>query len=120
MTGLQLVDQITLAMLLKILSGFGPYGLVLFIYWYDNRRIQQLIEQNRKDVADFKLMYENNVQLVKSYQDIATRILKIADDFSDVVMMNAQAMTRINDSVLTNQFCPQVRLVKIAGGKVEA
>jgi hypothetical protein len=111
------MDQVTLGVLLKILSGFGPYGLVLFIYWYDNRRIQQILDQQRRDTADFKQMYENNVKLVEAYQDIAGRILKMADDFSDVVIMNTQAITRITDAVTTNQFCPQVRFVKLASGR---
>ena len=80
--------------------------------------IRQILEQYRQDMAETRRMYEDNVKLVMAYQDLTSRIMKVSEDFSDVVLQNTAAMTRINDAVLTNQYCPHVRLVKVAGGKV--
>jgi hypothetical protein len=78
----------------------GPWLLALFIAHAYSKRHQEVVQ-----------MYENNVRLVEKYQEIA-------GDLKDVIVMNTQAFTRLEDAIEKNQFCPAVRLKKDATGIV--
>lgn len=112
------MDSVSLSVVLEVARAFGPMGLVLLFWWLDMRQIRGILEKYQNDMNEIREMYRSNAALVTSYQDLTGRLMKVADDFSEVVSLNAQAMTKINDSVLTNQYCPQVRLVKVAKGRV--
>lgn len=87
---------------LDILGQFGFPGLILYIWWMDNRRIQGILDTYKADMAEQRRMYESNVSLVKDYGSVAS-------DLRDVVIMNTQAMQKTFDAVNTNQFCPLIR-----------
>lgn len=91
--------------LVDILSQYGPYGLLIIIWYLDNRRIQSILDTYQADMAETREMYKNNVALVKDYQSLAT-------DLHDVVIMNTQAWQKTYDAVTTNQFCPLNRIEK--------
>jgi hypothetical protein len=78
------------ALLLFILV-IGPWVLSLLLAGMQGKRFEAVVK-----------MYENNVKLVESYQTTA-------GDLKEIVVMNAQAMTRLCDSIEKNQFCPVVR-----------
>jgi len=78
----------------------GPWLLALFIAHNYSKRHQEVVQ-----------MYENNVRLVEKYQEIA-------GDLKDVIVMNTQAFTRLEDAIEKNQFCPAVRLKKDATGVI--
>lgn len=54
-------------------------------------------------------MYENNVQLVKDYQDLVEGYRKILDGQQDLIIHVTQVMTAVHDAVRYNEFCPQLR-----------
>jgi hypothetical protein len=49
-----------------------------------------------------KKMYENNVELVKCYEDLAKGM-------QDLVIYNTQTMTKVDEKIDKNLFCPMVR-----------
>ena len=111
-------DLSAIAAFVQILTGVSawPIGLILFCiiigpwiaaFWfvymkdrYSGQRFERVVR-----------MYEDNVTLVKDYA-------RLANDLHDVVIMNTQAMTRLIDSIKTNQYCPAIRLEKSARGIV--
>lgn len=104
------METINLAGLFEIFGSFGIVGLIVVLWWFDQKKIWRVLERYKADMQEQRNMYASNVKLVESYQGLA-------QDLKDVVIMNTQAMQRINDSVKTNQFCPHVRLEKKAVGK---
>lgn len=78
----------------------GPWIAAFFLVYLQGRRFERVVR-----------MYEDNITLVKNYNSLA-------NDLHDVVVMNTQAMTRMIDSIATNQYCPAIRLEKSAKGVV--
>lgn len=99
--------------LLDVLQKFGPFGIVLVMWWFDMRAIRKVLDCYKTDMAEIRRMYESNVKLVQAYEGMAK-------DLKDVIIMNTQAFTRLDDDIEQNQFCPMVRLKKQAEGVVEA
>jgi len=104
------------AVLSQTLQNAKPYGFVglvlmlIIILWYmDSRKVYSILNQYKSDMAEMRRMYESNVDLVKDYKDLAA-------DLKEVVIMNTQAITRMDSDVKGNQFCPMVRLDKKAKG----
>jgi hypothetical protein len=119
------MDTISVSNVLKIASDFGLVGLILFLWWTDGRRIMVVLDQNKKDLAEVlerdahnlanvleryqrdmteqREMYRNNASLCRDFASIAT-------DLRDIVTLNIQSMTQVNESVKGNQFCPMMRI----------
>ena len=76
----------------------GPWLAAFFLVYLQGKRFERVVK-----------MYEDNVILVEDYSKLAT-------DLHDVVIMNTQAMTRLLESIRTNQYCPAIRLEKKANG----
>ena len=102
--------------LIDIFGQFGFIGLVLYIWYVDHRRFQTVVDEHkaqisavlesyRTDMTETRRMYENNVELVKSYQILAR-------DLHDVVILNTQGFQKTLDAVMSNQFCPLNRIEK--------
>ena len=47
-------------------------------------------------------MYENNVDLVKGYQDLS-------EDLAGIIHLNTQSQTQVVEAIKGNQFCPNMR-----------
>jgi MinD superfamily P-loop ATPase len=118
-----MVETFTLGTMIELLQGFGPFGLVFVIWYFDSKRHAETLERTRRDteavlnryqsdMSEQRRMYENNVELLKTTQCLAK-------DLKDVVMMNTQAWTQTADKIEGNQFCPMVRLKKKAAGPQE-
>jgi len=99
--------------MLKVVTEFGLVGVILLMWWYDNRQMRRLQSDHkaemetmlmtyRADVAEMRRMYESNVELVRGYDSVSR-------DLKDIVVTNTQAVTRVCDSIEKNQFCPIVR-----------
>lgn len=97
------------AMKWLIFLAFGtPIGgmiVVMMLFWANDRRYRDLIEEYGKDVKRLGMLYESNVELVKNYQ-------RMSEDFQDTVVLNTQTNQRAIDLIQTNQFCPMARLPK--------
>ncbi len=110
------MESLNFASILKILGDFGTLGLVIFLWWQDNKRIwiviesdrqkmKDILEQYSRDMAEQRKMYENNSSLCRDFAGIAR-------DLRDIVTLNIQKMTEVGDAVKANQFCPLVRMDK--------
>ncbi|MFH2011695.1 MAG: hypothetical protein ABIJ37_03170 [Pseudomonadota bacterium] len=91
--------------LILLLIIIGPWLFAVFLVWTYQKRHEAVVEMH-EDVVE---MYKNNVKLLEKDQCLA-------GDLKDVVIMNTTAMTRLVDSIHNNQYCPQVRLKKLAEG----
>lgn len=102
----------TIASFVKIISSISgwPFGMIIFLIiigpWISAFLLVYLQSRRFEKVVT---MYKNNFKLVEDYAKLAT-------DLHDVVIMNTQTMTRLVDSIKTNQYCPAIRLEKKAGG----
>lgn len=107
---------------IKVLAEFGIPGLVICMWWYDIRAMRKsneshraeiaaILAQYQSDMAEQRRMYEANAELVRQYEGLAK-------DLKDVIMLNTQAFTRLDDDIRSNQFCPAVRLEKQAPGVI--
>jgi len=108
------MDSFSLGTILKILGDFGIVGLVIFMWWADNKRIWEAIEKHaadmkiimdryQRDMDEQREMYRSNASLCRDFSEIAK-------DLRDIVTLNIQTMTRVDDGVRENQFCPMVRI----------
>lgn len=110
------MEQLGILSILKILGDFGTVGLVIFLWWSDNRRLETVmaksntdltavLEQYKKDMAEQRKMYESNVSLCKDFASVT-------NDLRDIVTLNIQTMTECKDAINQNQFCPVIRISK--------
>lgn len=95
---------------LKVAAEFGLVGIVLIMWWIDRKDLRRVLDQYQNDMTEIRQMYKNNVHLVEGYESLA-------GDLKDVIMMNTQAFTRLDDDIEKNQYCPTVRLKKEAIGE---
>jgi hypothetical protein len=66
---------------------------------------QRILKSYGEHVTLLSAYYERNVELVKSWQ-------QIAEGFQTTVVLNTQKLTELCTVVETNQFCPHVRITK--------
>ena len=97
--------DVNLISVLKILSEFGVLGLVIFLWWSDNKRVWAVLSQYKSDMAEQREMYRANVSLCKDFSSVA-------NDLRDIVTLNIQTMTQVDEAVRQNQFCPMMRIRK--------
>ncbi|MBW2093009.1 MAG: hypothetical protein JRI34_12915 [Deltaproteobacteria bacterium] len=114
------MEALSFMKLAEIAGQFGLPGLLLALWFMNDRSRAKSLEAYRMDMAktldhyqqdmgEIRRMYENNVRLVEAYEPLAR-------DLRDVVIMNTQAMTRALEAIEKNQYCPMVRLKKEAEG----
>lgn len=99
------MDQLGVLSVLKILGDFGTVGLVIFLWWSDNKRMWAVLDQYKKDMNEQREMYKNNVSLCKDFANVT-------NDLRDIVTLNIQTMTECRDAINQNQFCPIIRVSK--------
>lgn len=114
------MDGVSIREVLTMASNFGISGLVLVIWWLSDRANQKSIQAHqdevanilrayRDDVSALKQCYLDNVELVKSWQ-------RIAEEQQNLIIMNSNALATMGQKIDSNQFCPAVRLKKLASG----
>lgn len=103
-----------------VFSGYGPYGLIILVWFVDSKRIQQqqlkfhehqieykeqvckVLKQYETDVRKVTDYYKRNVELVERYG-------KLADDLAKMSHLNTQVQTQLVEKITNNMFCPLVR-----------
>ena len=95
---------------MEALKSYGITGLIIVLWWLNMWFFWRILKNYKSDMDEQRRMYANNVKLVESNDQLAR-------DLKDVVIMNTQVMTKLVESINTNQYCPQVRLEKQARGK---
>jgi len=106
---------------LKILSDFGIVGLVIFMWWSDNKRVWKVIDQHKSDITVILAQYQHDMgeqrEMYRTNASLCRDFTSIAVDLRDIVTLNIQTMTHLDEAVRTNQFCPalRVKLIKTMG-----
>lgn len=96
------MDSFTFKTLLDLFKEFGPFGIIVIMWWYDGKQIRKVLDQYKDDMGEMRRMYESNVELVKDYRSLG-------GDLKEVVIMNTQAIVGLDKDIVRNQFCPMVR-----------
>jgi len=111
------MEPFSLATILDVIVvKIGPLGLVIYLWWNNNKRQDELIREYREDImkilANYKedmeeqrKMYESNVSLVKDYHSVA-------GDLKSVVILVTQQITTVAAEIRQNEFCPMQRVEK--------
>jgi len=99
------MDAISFPTLFGMLSSFGPFGVVVLIWYVDMKRTYQILESYKSDILEMRQMYKNNVHLVESYESLAK-------DLHDVVILNTQKWAETSEKIDQNEYCPFERLKK--------
>lgn len=95
----------SLPVLAKLVADLGLVGLIIYLWWSDNKRIWAVMEQYKKDMAEQREMYRANASLCKDFASVAS-------DLREIVTLNIQRMTQIDEAINGNQFCPMIRIHK--------
>ena len=117
------MDQIAFDLAVKLVSSFGIPGIIFVVWYFSEKSHEKTLQSYREDtlrqqkvfqdgLAEVRRMYEDNVELVKAYANLAS-------DQKDVLIMNAQGFAKLSDQIDRNQFCPMIRLKKQATGREE-
>jgi hypothetical protein len=100
-----LPDATTITGISELVGKLGLLGVILILWWLDNRRIEAVMKQYGKDMEAQRRMYEANVSLCDDFAGVAK-------DLRQIVVLNTQVMTTLTDEIRTNQFCPALRVEK--------
>lgn len=87
--------------IIKIILDLGPIGLIMVLAWLWKQQVDTMIRQwqdqcnelmrgYRDDTLMLGKMYENNVELVRRYEETAR-------DMKDVIVLVTQNLQRLND-----------------------
>lgn len=93
---------------MSILSNFGLPGLILFMWWWDSRKINELLTQYREHMVKQERWYENNVELVKAFK-------AMCESQQDLQVMITTSVVRMEGKIDNNAYCPMIRNKKTAG-----
>lgn len=110
------MDSFNLYAILKVLGEYGPLGLVILLWYLSDKRLTTLIETHRvemtatqaqygRDMTEQREMYKTNASLCRDFSSVAS-------DLREIVIMNIEKMTRVDDAIRQNQFCPMQRVEK--------
>ena len=76
---------------LSFLKIFGLPGALVVIWWLDHKRFSQFEE------------------LLMQYRTLTENYMKIAEDYRETVFVNIQQLSRMEQKIDTNTFCPIIR-----------
>jgi len=79
-------------LLLLVLLGLGPTGLIIVVWYVDKRQTDAIMRQYREDMIEQRRMYENNVELVRRYDEVAS-------DLKEIIILNSTAMQKLVDRI---------------------
>ncbi len=103
-----------------VVNLLGLPGVIFIIWFFDYKRDQRKDEsrdravnatltQYKEDVSAIKNLYENNVELVKTYEKTYVRLENLYSETLSVISLNTQAQTKLVEKIEKNMFCPAVR-----------
>ena len=97
--------MITFGTMAQVLQAYGPFGILVVVWYFDRRDFSRQIKQHEQYMGEIRRMYENNIELVKGYKDLAR-------DLKDLIVMNTEVITKQTQAIKQNQFCPSLRVEK--------
>jgi len=118
------MEAIPLSLAALAMNLLGLPGLIFIIWHFDSKRmtkqredderrfqryraeqkdhLARVLDQYRADMLEQRRMYDNNIDLVKSYN-------RLADDLTGVITLSTQTLQALVGKIDNNQFCPLVR-----------
>lgn len=103
-------------MLIELGKAFGLPGVILVLWYWDSRRQDDRISQMAEFQAETRRMYEDNVKLLETTQGLAESLLRQSEGQQDLIKLNIEKLSRVCNLVESNQYCPNVRINKLAIG----
>ena len=108
-----MLEWLTGSSVTAVITVLGVPGLVLLLFYDYMRRMDRqreadraltdkILSQYKEDMRKMAQYYENNVELVKRYADLA-------DSLSEIIHLNTQVQTQLVEAIKNNMFCPIVR-----------
>ncbi len=88
-----------LAGLVAIVQAIGPLGLLIYIYWRDQRKIDHIQAETREYVRKFTESYDKNIVFINNYEVLAKAL-------AEIITLNTQQMTTVIQMIKDNQWCP--------------
>lgn len=80
----------------------GPWIMAFFLF----RASEKTQEKRFGAVSE---MYENNVRLVENYEHLSQEAAQANSDQRAMIMMSTAELTKLQEKIQTNQYCPRVR-----------
>jgi hypothetical protein len=98
------MDALGFTPILELIGNFGLLGLIIFLWWYDQRQTRKIVECHKRDLAkildryegdmsEMREMYKSNVELVRDYKSIA-------GDLKEIVVMNIRGLTEMKEEIV--------------------
>lgn len=110
---MNVLQTLTLDQVGTLFNIFGLPGIIILIWWVDQRRMQQLQSDHKEQVSLILAQYKEDVQKISDYYnknvELVERYEKLSDDLSDIIHLNTQVQTQLVESVKNNMFCPVIR-----------
>jgi len=97
-----LLEGLPVSVMVSVVYVLGLPGLVMILWYVDHRRYDRILLIYKEDMAQVTRFYENNVDLVKHYENLAS-------DLSSIIHLNTQVQTQLVEQIKHNMFCPIVR-----------
>jgi hypothetical protein len=113
---------------------FAPLAALVHIWRRDTATIRGLVEDHRRETADimsayrvdtarilgqhgdaikdFRQSYDNNVELVHERARDFNLLRQLVDDQQGLTVSMVRIMTALEQSIRTNQYCPESRVEK--------
>lgn len=103
------MEGVSLGAFLQIAKELGPFAVLLLIWWVDAKNTRRILAAYREDVAGIRQLYENNVDLVRSYDRHVGQQERLMVEVLGVVSLNSQAVTKLESAIQHNDACPLLR-----------
>lgn len=104
---------ISMPELIVLINLLGLPGIIVIIWFVDQKKINKQHENHQKMVAEILKNYKADVDKVSTYYErnveLVERYEKHADDLSEIIHLNTQVMTRLVEGINNNMFCPVIR-----------
>jgi len=85
------MTALTLGDILGLFKAFGFPAVILVLWWVDSKRMQRL------------------ERIIDEYKGLCERYAKTTDEFLQMMALNIQSLSRIEQKIEDNRFCPVVR-----------
>jgi hypothetical protein len=106
----------SLASVLKIAGDLGLVALVIYMWWSDGKRIWAVMDEHKSEMSEVLAQYKQDMveqrEMYRSNASLCRDFSSVASDLRDIVSLNIQKMTQIDEAVRQNLFCPMMPIRK--------
>lgn len=110
-------DNMSMQSLIELARVLGLPGVMLVLWYWDSRRqdaraakaeenMRTQVAKADENMREMRHMYENNVRLVETTQEIARTTQDMATAQQSLIAMVTQQVTRLCERIDNNRYCP--------------